>query len=549
MEQFPPSSPVLNASHSDAFTKETFHKEPYSKDSFSWDSRGRSTEYPTPNPSSSIGRLSSPARLGEEEVKRSERLLESSKKKDSTVSLKSFRTSTKLQNVQINKDFDIGNPCKGVLRVPLLASRPVFTIGRSSKASDYYLRSMQEEGVPIDKTVSRRHVQVENRDSSIVFTCLGHNGFMMMVPRLCGVTQKGEKNAYVLVEMNKSLENTVSSKTIRLDNNCTEFYVSRNESIEMPRIANVLLQIRNHIVLVNPEDIDDECTDDEIAPEARDVESAPSEGTQKQKPSRSSFMDSQATDGPKNMNRKEILIPQTTLPSFPKMPSELVGQSPVEDSVGDSTPSIGKSKRADMSKEDEDKENIPEEHKCFMTCCPISRADPINRTITPLANKSTNLPKNMPTKKRAASEEPVTQKKLKKEAEHGIDGKLIISQEWIKGLTNVQEIENILVNHLAFSRLSSTPVLVLNTILASLAKLSLKQLRTVLHNTSCIGVIYRQGKDAAGKPLEEEYFYEPEKDDDSQRILLLLLIKGHGGLRACRKTHKQYYWKKPAAKK
>ena len=72
------------------------------------------------------------------------------------------------------------------------------------------------------------------------------------------------------------------------------------------------------------------------------------------------------------------------------------------------------------------------------------------------------------------------------------------------------------------------------------------QVRSVLNNIKCVGVIYRKGKDAAGKPLEEEYYYMPENDDDQSRTQLVANLKGHGGLRSCRRTHKQYYWKKPA---
>ena len=50
-------------------------------------------------------------------------------------------------------------------------------------------------------------------------------------------------------------------------------------------------------------------------------------------------------------------------------------------------------------------------------------------------------------------------------------------------------------------------------------------------------------KDAAGQPLQEEYYYMPENDEDRERTTLVSNIKGHGGLRSCRKTHKQYYWK------
>ena len=73
------------------------------------------------------------------------------------------------------------------------------------------------------------------------------------------------------------------------------------------------------------------------------------------------------------------------------------------------------------------------------------------------------------------------------------------------------------------------------------------ELRAWLANEPCIGVIYRKGKDAAGKPLEEEYYYDLENDPNQVRKFNVLSIKGgRTGLRSCRKTHKQYFWKKPA---
>ncbi|KAG5438447.1 hypothetical protein PCANB_002936 [Pneumocystis canis] len=58
-----------------------------------------------------------------------------------------------------------------------------------------------------------------------------------------------------------------------------------------------------------------------------------------------------------------------------------------------------------------------------------------------------------------------------------------------------------------------------------------------------IAEIKREGKDASGKPLENEWYYVPEKDDNEERRSKLQpFIKP---IRQSRKTHKQYYWKKP----
>jgi len=108
-------------------------------------------------------------------------------------------------------------------------------------------------------------------------------------------------------------------------------------------------------------------------------------------------------------------------------------------------------------------------------------------------------------------------------------------------------ITNHVINQLAFSRLSSTP---LSTIMQNLpgdAKVGLTRdvLREAIESTPAIGIIERQGKDAAGKPLESEYYYVPEHDDDEQRRAAVVDGLRKPSLRNCRKQHKQYYWKRP----
>ncbi|WYZ46019.1 hypothetical protein EsH8_IX_000244 [Colletotrichum jinshuiense] len=108
-------------------------------------------------------------------------------------------------------------------------------------------------------------------------------------------------------------------------------------------------------------------------------------------------------------------------------------------------------------------------------------------------------------------------------------------------------VRNHVANQLAFSRLSSNPLsTIMNNLPSELRKgLAKEQLRSLIEATACIGVIHRQGKDAAGKPLESEYYYVPEADDDDQRRLAVTDGLRKPSLRACRKQHKQYYWKRP----
>jgi len=97
-----------------------------------------------------------------------------------------------------------------------------------------------------------------------------------------------------------------------------------------------------------------------------------------------------------------------------------------------------------------------------------------------------------------------------------------------------------MINQLAFSRLSSTP---LSTIMNNLPPAERKavnkeQLRVLIESTPCVGIIRRQGKDAAGKPLESEYYYTPELDTDEQRRLAVTDGLRKPSLRSCRKQHK-----------
>ncbi|KAK4041615.1 hypothetical protein C8A01DRAFT_45262 [Parachaetomium inaequale] len=111
----------------------------------------------------------------------------------------------------------------------------------------------------------------------------------------------------------------------------------------------------------------------------------------------------------------------------------------------------------------------------------------------------------------------------------------------------ISTITNHMINQLAFSRLSSTP---LSTIMNNLPAeerraVTRDQLRAIIESTPCVGIIRRQGKDAAGKPLESEYYYTPELDTDEHRRVAVTDGLRKPSLRNCRKQHKQYYWKRP----
>lgn len=110
-------------------------------------------------------------------------------------------------------------------------------------------------------------------------------------------------------------------------------------------------------------------------------------------------------------------------------------------------------------------------------------------------------------------------------------------------------IKNHIINQLAYSRVHSVP---LSTIYSNLpaemkgarsfsdtenrAALTTEELKVMLDMIPCVGEISREGKDAAGKPLENEFYYVPELDDDEPRRTAVSI--GKPPLRNVRKQHK-----------
>lgn len=132
-----------------------------------------------------------------------------------------------------------------------------------------------------------------------------------------------------------------------------------------------------------------------------------------------------------------------------------------------------------------------------------------------------------------------------------------------KPTRNESPIKNHVINQLAFSRLHSMPLSTIHSNLpaelkaaaasfekskanggdqeeledadAALTDADLKQL---LEAIPCVGEITRSGKDAAGKQLENEYYYVPEMDDNAMRRDTVKASMGSTSLRAVRKNHK-----------
>jgi len=120
--------------------------------------------------------------------------------------------------------------------------------------------------------------------------------------------------------------------------------------------------------------------------------------------------------------------------------------------------------------------------------------------------------------------------------------------------TSKSPLRNHVINQLAYSRLQSIPLSsIMQNLPAALkspddpavslprkdeAALSDADLKVLLDELPCVGEIVREGKDAAGKPLEDEFYYIPELDTDETRRSVVENSLGKRSLRATRKQHK-----------
>lgn len=118
--------------------------------------------------------------------------------------------------------------------------------------------------------------------------------------------------------------------------------------------------------------------------------------------------------------------------------------------------------------------------------------------------------------------------------------------------TSNSPVKNHVINQLAFSRVHALPLSTIHTNLpaelrGAMAKpsdvenrdvLTTSELKTLLDEIPCVGEISREGKDAAGKLLESEFYYVPEMDLDEMRRVTVTQSLGKTSIRAARKQHK-----------
>ncbi|KAL3234274.1 Protein TOS4 [Nakaseomyces bracarensis] len=525
--QFPPSSPVRAASD---HSKPNPFYQPSSEADYSKLQPFQlkpvpvepTNDYPTPFPSSTTGRSSSPVRHAE-----SRPISDSPPLTTSPPRINDFLKPTDpLEGTPVYTP-----PVEKPVAITLNHDRlEPLVIGRKGSC-DIIL--------PNRPKISRKHALVTYLSTSnqIKLKCLGSNGLVVLLPKkykckLVRLTQ-GVKNVirdtecleYALVE-DPSCIVPFRNEKIVMDVELTSFTLLENESVIMPYIKGTVLDFREvegvltvkkqrkrHSYLVNKPAMEMQKSSTSSLTEFSSTSSSPLRNLAVSTKLTPISLHKFGNTKPYGVASSKFMTPDTcskiTKNKSPRTPMKLVHsdlkistqQTPINNVDG----KILKKSLGDSGI----KKRNNEGH---------------------LEGKNLNEPGHKKMKKE--------QKKLTKEQ--------ILENMKTKNV-DIQDLTNVLTNHLAFANVQQTPLFQLQKVSSKTAELSRSELRALLGSINCIGIIYRQGKDAAGKPLDEEYFYDLENDDDSERRNLVQSLKGgRSGLRSCRKTHKQYFWKRPA---
>ncbi|QPG74235.1 hypothetical protein FOA43_001560 [Brettanomyces nanus] len=469
-------------------------------------------DYPTPNPSSSLGYLPSSS-TGEDYSRAVEENKENISPSSPQRVIKKYKAntlplaSTASFNAQVRK-------ISKVLNIDPTHDCHV-SVGRSTKLSQFTLN-------PHNKLMSRVHCIVDyiSAEHKVQLYCKGWNGLNVTVPGLVDV--KAVKDNVYSIEP-KGLDAVKSDRVLFEDPQFTNFYILKGETINLPVMESIVMDIRGEVVLIefsregdnelamaveDSKEVNETKDEDEEVNEAKEEDREVNEAKEVIE-SKEAEEVNEAKEGieSKEAEVKKVIatapIKSQTAKAFTETPNKIVTKVLAKIVTAQKL-------KANANSKESSKEPPHEHHKRV--------------------------------RKAYIREEEKEEKDL---FEHMTTAQI---QSVLKEIPGLKDITHVLTNHIAYSRLLQVPLsdlLSLNPVKEG--GLTRLQLRCVLvHHISCVGLIYRPGTDAAGLPLDEEYYYIPEKDEDKSRVTLVEELKGSAShLRSCRKTHKQYFWKRP----
>lgn len=520
--QFPPSSPIVGSFEQEfenPFYEPDTKATPIStvglklfKEAKEVDKQSTQKSYPTPHPSSTLGRSSSPVReqLGDSTILSSDYELE-----------RHLETELK-SSCMVNIELD-----------PRDTSR--LAIGRKKSVCDIRL--------PRGKNISRQHAFISYipQSNQIRLECNGTNGLVVAFPKKLThvLVKKVESiNVYELVPVDELAgEKQVSDdqKALVKTSFLTSFVLLKGETVIMPYLKNTIIDFRQCEACLSLLDVKSDDEDAENETETEDEELTPMNICSDD----FAFTNSSAYGA--NISELSSEIQLKNIQRSPETPQC-------------KHPSLSPIRSASLKEElrfqiiAKDLNTVSSENACsseLPTTPKKSKMPSVDAVSTPV----THILEKEDRRRKIYTPSP--KKSIKKRTKKQSQGDALDQKELLQGLkdkgVDLMELQNVLVNHLAFSNVQQVPVSQLQDVNSTISTLSRPELRALLDIERCIGVIYRTGKDAAGRQLDEEYYYDVENDANSDRRQLVSSLKGgRSGLRACRKVHKQYFWKKPS---
>ncbi|CUS24303.1 LAQU0S15e01486g1_1 [Lachancea quebecensis] len=511
--QFPPSSPIAAcpADPDDPFYQPSERHSPSTLKFFHKKITPADHEYPTPNPSSTLGRSSSPV-----------------KARDSYTPASQTHSDYELEQDLRHELLSRGSASARPIQIPLnsrLETR--LSIGRKQAACDIVL--------PRHKNISRLHAFVtyypESRE--VKLECKGSNGLVVAFPlkldlelTVCSYPAK----AFHLTRSKP--EQQISTREVVKNTKLTSFVLLEGESVLMPYIDGTIIDFRHaecELAVYEPlggSDNDSQNateTEDELQPlqiTSDDFEPRTPDNDVVHIPLHTAF--------PPKLHVKERLVSLEPKPLLAEPATPLQHKGAKETAFEEHKESFNDAQEIEEPKTPQRQtlDSCFEEQDAQIPLLK-TEANARRRKLASPSLKQTHKRKNPPKASSLSTDEV-----LFNVSSRGFD---------------VPELQHILANHLAFSNVQQVPFTQLRDVNSTVSTLAPKELRALLEAESCIGVIYRQGKDAAGKPLDEEYYYDVENDSDENRRQLVSALKGgRSNLRSCRRVHKQYFWKRPA---
>ncbi|AAS54061.1 AFR689Wp [Eremothecium gossypii ATCC 10895] len=492
---FPPSSPIGAGSASYNIEADPFLEFAVGRKQLAAAAGSRSERqaYPTPHPSSTLGRSSSPVR-------------EADSDEEQEVHERSWRL------VEIVLD-------------PRSSAEVV--VGRQ--------RAMCDVCLPRGKHISRRHATLsyEAATNRVRLYCSGTNGLVVSFPRQLSyelVRQVGTDSVFELVTETSDGRDHLprSEKELVKRPFLTSFVLFQGETVDMPFIQDTILDFRQCEARMSLLDIGSDEENSNVT-ETEDEMTLLNIGSD------------DIRNGVRTPVKRMYIHRSDDLPTQAELERASYGDAVEEDDeMSDRVFDAGSALAPDSSfsggfLHTPFKQKLSDNSLLGLgTDSPLSPAGSIESF-----QHDSEVGSPGPVQKKRKETSSINDQEL-------IEAEDILKEMECRGI-DPHELQHVLANHLALSNVQQVPLSQLQDVNSTISTLGRKELRALLTTEKCIGVIYRVGKDAAGKPLDEEYYYDLENDSNQDRRQLVLSLKGgRTSLRSCRRVHKQYFWKKPA---